>query len=82
VAAIVKGVPVGTQVDWLLWMTSGMPIAFTRTEPDIISAVTQGGPTGGFCWHPLTCHGPAMVKAFMPDNLTRGLANMLLACPM
>ena len=38
-----SGVPVGTQVDWLSFSSTGEPIAFTRVAPEVHCAVAQGG---------------------------------------
>ena len=83
VITIIKGVPVGAHIAWLLCTTSGWPLESTRTLPISQFAVTQGplATVGGGKVQPAIRYGPAMVTVGWPLTMTRGLGMVGVAWP-
>ena len=69
-----KGVPVGTQIAWLSWSSTGTPPANTRVAPMIHWA--------GYAWyvgigptrngHPAITYGAVWVTTVWPPTVTLG----------
>lgn len=62
-ATAISGVPVGAQMAWLSWQSSGCPFEVTRVAELTNCALTQGpfAPGGGGRLQPATSHGPDIV---------------------
>ena len=74
-------VPVGTQVAVPLLMTSGMPIARTRSAPTTQVAVTQGGLEVDASAQPVTVHGSGVTATGRPETRTRPTVAVGIAGP-
>jgi hypothetical protein len=62
VTVIISGVPVGTQLAWLVSTTRGCPFDVTLVVPEVHCAVTHGPfpDGGGGKVHPATVYGGAV----------------------
>jgi hypothetical protein len=77
-----KGVPVGTQTETPVMMTSGCPCDNTRSAPTTHCPVTHGPfPAGGTKAHPTIAYDAAMVATGMAETRTTGLGAVGVACP-
>jgi len=83
VAAMMVGVPVGTQRAWLENSNSGCPLETIRTDPVMNCAVTQGpfAAGGGGNAQPAITYGADSVTVGIPDTTTRGFTTVGCACP-
>jgi hypothetical protein len=75
---IIAGVPVGMQVAWLLWISSGCPFESTRVVPVVHCAVTHGPLPfgGGGKVHPEIVNGAVCATVAMPPTVTRWLVTV------
>ncbi|WP_394840101.1 hypothetical protein LVJ94_24760 [Pendulispora rubella] len=81
---MIKGVPGGTQTDWLSKSRSGIPPLVTRTADVVHIAVTHGPlppKAGGGSAQPATVYGGARVTTGCPLTSTRGVVAVGCACP-
>ena len=82
VAITFSGVPVGAQMAWVVWRSTGAPPAKTRIAPTTHCAVTHGPlPAGGTNGQPTIAYGVGCVTMGCPPTMTRGLGMVGCACP-
>jgi hypothetical protein len=83
VATMIRGVPVGVQIAWLLCTTSGWPFDMTRVVPVSHCAETQGPlpAVGGGKVQPATTNGAVVRTVGWPLTLTRGFGAVACAWP-
>lgn len=83
VARTSNGVPVGAQMAWPAWTSTGWPATSTRVAALTHVAVTHGplAIDGGGSVHPATTHGAGNVVTGCPLTVTRGLGAVGCAWP-
>jgi hypothetical protein len=83
VATMLTPVPFGTQIAWLSWSRSGIPLDRTRVAAVTHCAVTQGtGDPLTLNMHPAMVHGFGCCTVAWLETLTRGFGTVACACPV
>src|SRR5512141_1903619 len=80
---MIKGVPVGAQIAWLLSTNSGIPFDNTRVVPVSHVAVMHGpfAAMGGGSAQPAITYGNGCWTVGCPLTNTRGFGEVGVACP-
>jgi hypothetical protein len=82
-ATMTSGVPVGAQIAWLSWHSSGCPFDVTRVA-ELVNCAVMHGPFaagGGGSAQPAIIHGPDNATVGWPLTSTRGLGTIACAWP-